>query len=54
MGPDPFLDQRCGRRKEEERNELKASKKLNWATKGRYVAPIFVPTTPGGVLMKIT
>ena len=39
--------------KKEKRKELKASKKLNWATKGGYVAPIFVPTTPGGVLMKM-
>ena len=33
-----------------ERNMSKTSKKVNWATKGGYIAPNFIPTTPGGVL----
>ena len=39
--------------KKGERKRAKANKKLNWATKGGYIAPIFVPTTPGGTLMKM-
>ena len=39
--------------KKEERRRAKASKKVNWATKGGYIAPIFVPTTPGGALLKM-
>ena len=26
---------------------------MNWATKGGHIAPIFVPTTPGGALLKM-
>ena len=39
--------------KREERKVEKQSKKLNWATGDGHIAPIFVPTTPGGVLMKM-
>ena len=39
--------------KREERKMAKANKKVNWATEGGYIAPIFVPTTPGGVLLKM-
>lgn len=37
----------------EERKKAKEVKKLNWATKGGHIAPIFVPTTPGGTLLKM-
>ena len=36
-----------------ERKKAKESKKLNWATRDGHIAPIFVPTTPGGVLLKM-
>ena len=39
--------------KREERKIAKASKKVNWATQGGYIAPVFIPTTPGGVLLKM-
>ena len=39
--------------KKKERREAKRSKKLNWATKDGHIAPIFVPTTPGGILAKM-
>lgn len=39
--------------KREERRKEKQNKKLNWATGGGHIAPIFVPTTPGGVLMRM-
>ena len=39
--------------KKGERKKAKASKKVNWATKGGHIAPIFVPTTPGGTLLKM-
>ena len=39
--------------KKEERKEAKNTKKQGWATKGGYIAPIFVPSTPGGTLMKM-
>ena len=39
--------------KKEERKMAKASKKLNWAKGDGHIAPIFVPTTPGGKLMKM-
>ena len=35
-----------------ERKKAKASKTVNWATKGGHIAQ-FVPTTPGGTLLKI-
>ena len=38
--------------KKKERKQEKRNKKLNWAKKGGHIAPIFVPTTPGGVLVK--
>ena len=38
--------------KEEERRKDKAKKKKNWSTRGGYIAPIFVPATPGGELAK--
>ena len=38
---------------EEERNINKKKKRHNWSTKGGYVAPIMVPSTPGGELYKI-
>ena len=39
--------------KKEERKKAKASKKMNWAKGDGHIAPIFVPTTPGGKLMKM-
>ena len=39
--------------KREERRLEKKRKKHNWAKVGGHIAPIFVPTTPGGVLMKM-
>ena len=39
--------------KKEERREEKRKKKHNWATKDGHIAPILVPTTPGGTLMKM-
>ena len=39
--------------KREERKKEKANKKMNWAKGDGHIAPIFVPTTPGGVLMKM-
>ena len=38
--------------KKEERANLKRKNKHEWATKGGCLAPIFVPSTPGGELMK--
>ena len=38
--------------KKKERRETKRNKKLNWATSKGHIAPIFVPTTPGSVLLK--
>ena len=38
--------------KKEERKREKKRKKNNWATKGGHIAPIFVPTTPDGMLAK--
>ena len=37
---------------EEERREAKKKKKHSWSNKGGYIAPIFVPATPGGELAK--
>ena len=37
----------------QERKEKKKRKKHEWSTKGGHIAPIFVPTTPGGTLMKM-
>ena len=34
--------------KKEERAKLKRENKHEWATKGGCLAPIFVPSTPGG------
>ena len=39
--------------KKEERKEIKEKKRKNWATGDGHIAPIFVPTTPGGTLMKM-
>ena len=39
--------------KREEMRGEKKKKKYNWATKGGHLAPIFVPTTPGGKLLKM-
>ena len=39
--------------KKNERKKDKMMKKLNWANTAGHIAPIFVPTTPGGVLMKM-
>ena len=39
--------------KRKERREDKLKKRLNWASKDGHIAPIFVPTTPGGTLMKM-
>ena len=36
----------------EERKSAKERKRHEWATKGGYIAPIFVPSTPGSELMK--
>lgn len=36
----------------EERKKKKREKKHEWATKGGYLAPIFVPSSPGGELAK--
>ena len=36
-----------------ERRKEKQIKKKNWSTKGGYVAPIIVPSTPGGILAKM-
>ena len=36
----------------EERKKKKRKKKHEWATKGGFIAPIFVPSTPGGELAK--
>ena len=38
--------------KKEERKLEKKRKKNSWATKGGHIAPIFVPTTPDGILAK--
>ena len=38
--------------KKEERKKEKERKKHDWAMKDGHIAPIFVPTTPGGTLMK--
>ena len=37
----------------EERRIDKKKKKHSWAEKGGYIAPIFVPPTPGGELLKM-
>ena len=39
--------------KKKERREIKKRKKHDWATKGGHIAPIFVPTTPDGILAKM-
>ena len=39
--------------KKEERKEAKRRKRYEWATKGGHIAPIFVPATPGGTLLKM-
>ena len=36
-----------------ERRKLKKQKKRNWSSKGGYVAPIIIQSTPGGKLLKI-
>ena len=35
-----------------ERKKQKGTKKHNWSTKGGYIAPIMVPSTPNGELAK--
>ena len=37
----------------QERRKEKRRKKYDWSTKGGYIAPIMVPSTPNGELMKI-
>ena len=39
--------------KRDERRKKKFKKKHNWATKGGFIAPIFVPPTPNGELAKM-
>ena len=36
----------------EARKKQKKEKRYEWSTKGGYIAPIFVPASPGGVLTK--
>ena len=36
-----------------ERRKLKKQKKRKWSSKGGYVAPIIIPSTPGGILLKM-
>ena len=36
-----------------ERRKQKLIKKRNWSTKGGYIAPIIIPSTPGGELAKM-
>ena len=58
---DNWEEHRRGRRpifrpkewKKKERKEEKRNKRLNWANRNGHIAPIFVPTTPGGTLMKM-
>ena len=38
--------------KKDERRRNKESKRYEWSTKGGYIAPIFVPSSPGGELAK--
>ena len=38
---------------EKERRQRKRSKRNNWSAKGGFIAPIFVPATPGGELAKM-
>ena len=39
--------------KKEERKKAKNMERLNWANTAGHIAPIFVPATPGGMLMKM-
>ena len=36
-----------------ERRKLKRQKKRKWSSKGGYVAPIIIPSTPNGILLKM-
>ena len=36
-----------------ERKKSKMAKKHNWSTKGGYIAPIMVPSTPNGELASV-
>ena len=45
-------DQYSGQRHRKKDKERKKKKTLNWEKKDGHIAPIFVPTTPGPVLMK--
>ena len=38
---------------QDERRRKKKSKKRNWSARGGYIAPIFVPATPGGELAQM-
>ena len=38
---------------EEERRRKKKDKRQNWSSKGGYIAPLFVPATPGGELAEM-
>ena len=38
--------------KKEERKECKEKKRHEWSTKGGYIAPIFIPSTPGSELLR--
>ena len=50
-GVRPIFRQKTWKKKE--RKKAKIEKKLKWATKDGHIAPIFVPTTPGGTLLKM-
>ena len=39
--------------KKHERKKQKQKKKRNWSTKGGYIAPIIIPSTPDGTLAKM-
>ena len=38
---------------EEERRSAKKKKRHSWSSKGGYIAPLFVPATPGGELAQM-
>ena len=39
--------------KEKKGKRRRKEKKLSWSTRDGHIAPIFVPTTPGGILLKM-
>ena len=49
-GTRPIFRPREWKHKERKNNKIK--KKHEWSTKGGYIAPIFIPSTPGGELLK--